>query len=223
MIEVYAEVLVALLLAAAVVSGWRGGWMLLDALLFPSRPVSSVMASTVAGGVMMALLCRLQPVLADFARTRQSLSIWLLDALFSYLCGWVCICYWRGIWLLWDLGDGRGRPAAELDVGLAIDGAVCHACGVGMLLIFGALRNMSAPPMLIGADSAKPLFGASVTAGLGALNPLIRCRPPPQQSADAWRAAVWGLPASQVNVELPASEPDNRTTHATQAHSDCTK
>lgn len=192
---IYLEWLMALLIAAAVTSAWRGAWLLLDALLLPEHPLGSCMASIGMGSIGLALLAAVQPELASWARAhQQQRALWAADALYSYLGGWVCVLYWRGVWLLWDYAFQRGLPSRPIDAELAADGCASHAVGLSMLLLLGAMRNFVASPMVITSDASVPIFGAGMTAGLGSINPVARLkRPPAVQSAREWYVAV-GVP-----------------------------
>ena len=53
---------------------------------------------------------------------------------------------------------------------------------------------MCAPPMIVASDAIRPIFGASMTAGTGFLNPLTRLRnAPPVQEKMEWLEAI-GVP-----------------------------
>ena len=121
----------------------------------------------------------------------------MADALYSYLSAVVCVLFWRGVWVLWDWRLAP-RVAAAPDYILASDGCVSHAAGFAVLCVLGALRNLVAAPMVISSDASPPIFGAGVTAGLHALNPLQRLRQPPVvQSREEWHRIV-GLPYDPV-------------------------
>ena len=78
--------------------------------------------------------------------------------------------------------------------------------------MLGALRNVVAAPMVISSDAAAPIFGAGITAGIGALNPFERLRRPPAvQPREEWFKSV-GLPYTEAvqersdSIELDSSE-----------------
>jgi len=201
-VEILMEWFVACMIAAAVVSAWRGAWVLLDALLLPEALAWSAGVCICGGCAGKLLAMSLQPMLAAFAREHPTWQLlWVCDALYTYFGMWVCVLIWRGVWLSWDFTHLRELPkAGALDPALAIDGCVSHAAGVAMLLVLGALRNLVAAPMLISSDASQPIFGAGATAGIGRLNPITRLRQPPHvQSAEEWHRLV-GIPYAPVDI-----------------------
>ena len=220
-LAIYAEWLVSLIIAAAVTSSWRGGWLLLDALLLPQHPPWSSAASVALGSAGLVLAVAVQPSLAAWARkrTESKCTLWTADALYSYFGLWVCVAFWRGIWLAWDVLCTSKAPGT-LDLALALDGSISHGCGLLVLLILGGLRNLVAPPMLIASDAAAPIFGAGVTAGIGYLNPCERLRRPPVvQSAEDWHKAV-GVPYFPISTGRTDGDCHHRRASKTQKQDD---
>ena len=173
--SVYTEWVTALLIGAAVVSVWRGAWVVLDALLLPEHPLWSAVASLFAGCVGMVTASAMQPCLASWARThRERRALWIADALFTYAALWICVLFWRGVWAIWEHAFGHDPPVGSLNYARAATGCVSHGAGLVLLGVCGSLRNLSAAPMVISSDGALPIFGAGVTVGLRFLNPLTR-------------------------------------------------
>ena len=68
--------------------------------------------------------------------------------------------------------------------------------------------------LLAMSDAAPPIFGASVTAGLGGLNPIRRLGSPPVvQTAGEWHKAV-GVPFSEVPTVAVPIEIANHHPHS---------
>ncbi|CAK9011955.1 unnamed protein product [Durusdinium trenchii] len=194
--SVYAEWFVALLLAAAVASAWRGAWLVLDATLWPQRPAASAALGLGWGVVLFGILGFLQPCLAAVAnRVRHRRVLWLVDAAYSYAGFWCCVLVWRGAWQLWDAALGFLPESHETGPANMRGAWMSHWVGVFVVLCAGGLRSLNAPPMLILSDTLPPLFGARATCGLrGFSRPLVRCREPPQlMPCQKWHEVV-GLP-----------------------------
>ena len=185
------EWLLALIVAAAVASVWRGAWLIVDAYVLPQVPRASAGLSLGIGAALMALCLGSQPLLAAWARAHRELRlVWVVDAMYSYACSWVCVFVWRGVWAGWDQALGVGLDASPPRHGVAVSGLYSHAAGLSVLLGLGAMRSLSACPMLYVSDDAAPLFGAAAFPALG-LRPLHRLRElPAPQSEGEWRAAV---------------------------------
>ena len=170
--SVYFEWVVAIFIAMAVTSAWRGTWVLLDLLLLPTSPTASALVCLAVGSFFMAVLAFFQPWLAAWARRHQRRrALWVADALYTYVGHWTCVCVWRGTWALWDQArlfspsDNSAdtapvESAAAVEVWALVDAAVSHVAGLMVLLLMGSLRNLVAPPMLISSDASPPIFGA---------------------------------------------------------------
>ena len=188
----------ALFVAAAVVSAWRGAWVLLDAILLPEKPMASAAASLGMGSAGFVACAAFQPLLIQTAQGLKGHGVLLsfVEALYSYAGLWVCVTVWRGVWYLWDHWQGIGAAASTLDGSLAVQAIISHVVGVVLLLPIRALRNLNAPPMLIGSDVSSPYLGARTTVGVRLLLPGLRnlSSTPAVQPPEEWRAAV-GLPA----------------------------
>ncbi|KAL1525275.1 hypothetical protein AB1Y20_020138 [Prymnesium parvum] len=182
---------VAMVLAVAVTSVWRGAWLILDAFLLPQQPPLSAAASLLLGALLF-IFCRVvQPAFISWACNHPHRMIWLMDALYSYIGMWSCALVWRGAWNLWDTALGRGLAATAADLQLALNGFLSHAVGLAVLGMLGALRSLNAPPMLLCCDTAAPIFGASVRC---TLQPFERIRRGPQpMPLHDWMGKV-GLP-----------------------------
>ena len=155
------ECLIAVIIAAAVTSAWRGAWYLLDALLLPAYPFWSATCSLLAGTVGHGLLMAVHPCLIRWAEHRGGRIIQVADACYSYLGVWVCVLVWRGVWLLWDEAFGIGASATTiLNNHLALDGLVTHLVGALLLVIMGGVRNLVASPTCITSDACRPALGA---------------------------------------------------------------
>lgn len=182
----------AVVIATAVCSTWHGAWTTLDLYMLPQYPVASAIISVLTGSAGLIVLCIPQTSLAAWARAHSgSRVLWLADALYSYLAAWTAVFTWRGVWNLWHAGLGK----------TAWGGFISHCTGLGVLLLLGAMKNLSAAPMVINSDAVAPIFGASTTHGIGALNPIKRLRTAPVVMEEAaWHRAI-GLPYKTVVVE----------------------
>ena len=86
-----------------------------------------------------------------------------------------------------------------MDYEYAIGTLQCHFMGLLVLTPIGALRSLCACPMFIASDGTAPIFGASMTSGIGYLNPITRwSSAPPVQDKAAWLEAV-GIPVDNVD------------------------
>jgi hypothetical protein len=202
-----AEWLVALLIMSAVVSAWRGAWVILDALLFPDEPVASAAVTLGVGAAGFVACAVAQPALANWSRGDQRTLPAVVDALYSYAGLWVSVATWRGAWYAWDLAQGRGAAAGPPDGGLALDGLVSHVVGLVALLPLRGFRNLNAAPMVISSDVRPPFLGGRTTVGVEVLlSGLLLLRstgaPPVARAAGTqeWRAAV-GLPREHARCE----------------------
>eukprot|EP00435_Cladocopium_sp_Y103_P073593 s449_g44.t1 len=151
---VYVEWFVALVVAAAVASAWRGAWLVLDAELWPQRPTASAALGLGWGVVLFGILGFAQPCLASaVGRARHKQIFWLVDAIYSYLGFWCCVLIWRGVWQLWDGALGFAPVSNEdLAPGFVRGAWLSHCVGVSLLLAAGAMRSLNAPPTLILAE-----------------------------------------------------------------------
>ena len=183
------------MITGAQTCGRRGAWVFLNALLLPWDPTTDALLSMGVGALGLMIAAGVQPGLASWARNHPTRhSLWLADALYSYVAAWVCVFYWRGVWALWDVVLNEHVPVGAVDVVMARHAAICHACGVLLLIVLGAVRNLVAAPMVVTSDAAQPIFGGGSTFGLGGLNPFDRYRLPPKvQDAESWHRAV-GVP-----------------------------
>ena len=187
---IHLEWLLALSIAMAVASAWRGAWLAIHAVLLPESLAASATASLVIGSALFFACAALQQPLAAWCRSHPDTRlVWLLDALYTYT-GFLCsVLVWRGAWELWTSALDALAPDSPLGGAL-----LSHAAGVLLLLLVGALRSVVAPPMVVSSDTWGPLLGASTTPGLRGFRPLDRCQKPyPQQDAAEWYAAV-GIP-----------------------------
>ena len=191
------EVVIALVIACAVASAWRGAWLVLDAAFLPERPVASAAASLGIGSILLWVATLVQPCLFANARRRPSRVSWLLDALFSYVGFWCCVFTWRGMWQLWDHGLGVGFAPAPRNLELERGGWLSHGVGSAVLVLMDALRSLNAPPMIYVSDSGPPLFGARTSPSWDGLLRIDRHlhspKLPAEGSTNEWRSAV-GLP-----------------------------
>ena len=188
----------ALIVAAAVTSAWRGAWLVLDAIFLTHDPALGARLTLAIGAALLMLLAALQPWLGFHARRQSTRVSWLLDLAFSYAGLWCCVCVWRGVWQIWDHALGVGFPPGPPNPKLAWTGWISHGVGCAMLLPLDAVRSLNAPPMIWVTDGAYPVYGARTTPGLHGVSWLSRFRKPPAMPHQtAWRASV-GLPAVEA-------------------------
>ena len=194
----------SVLVSCLVVTGWRGGWVVLDACLLTSQPLLSAGASLGGGCAVFVALAALQPWLHGAVRRRSARAWWAADALFTYAGFWSSVLVWRGVWQLWDHALGVGLVAGLPDEELARGGWACHHVGVGGLLLCDASRSLNAAPMLWAKDSASPLFGARASPGWRQLRSVRRFgQAPAALSRREWRATTGLPPAADSTVAMP--------------------
>jgi hypothetical protein len=192
--SVHKEMLYALSISCAVVSAWRGAWLVLDAALLPGTPLGSAALSLGIGCILLWLSTIMQPTLYAAARTRPSRVWWLLDALFSYGGLWCCVFIWRGIWQLWDHALGVGAASSPHDAALERSGWLSHGLGVLLALLVDGMTAMNAAPMLVGVDSATPFLSARSNPSWSSWNACERLRRPPEiaRDQDEWQREIFG-------------------------------
>ena len=135
-VKISGEWVMALFVAAAVVSAWRGAWVLLDAILLPEHPIASAAASLGMGATGFVACAALQPLLAQTVQELKGHCVLLscVEGLYSYAGLWVCVTTWRGVWYLWDHWQGIGFAPGTFDGSLAIQATISHVVGVVLLL-----------------------------------------------------------------------------------------
>ena len=72
----------------------------------------------------------------------------MLSRLYLYVFGVACVCHWRGVWFLLDIHAGL-----EERVVTALWG-----CSVAALAGLRCIRNLNAPPFVIGHDGPDFCF-----------------------------------------------------------------
>lgn len=191
---IHVQLLLALVISAAVVSAWRGAWVVLDASFLPESPLLSASLSVAIGCFILWSTTMWQPYLLIFARSQPSRVVWILDILFSYVALWCSVFVWRGVWQLWDQALGVGFDPAPPNPELERGGWLSHGVGTLAALLTGAMRSLSAAPMTYVSDSNPPVFGARSSPKLDIWH-LGRLWRAPQIPAvlNEWRATV-GLP-----------------------------
>ncbi len=79
----------ALVIAAAVASAWRGAWLGIDAVLLRRSLLASAAMSLAAGCVLFLTCVATQERLAAWSRqTSRRRVLWAMDAAYSYLSFW---------------------------------------------------------------------------------------------------------------------------------------
>lgn len=117
-------------IGAAVVLLWVGLWGLLDTYLFPEDPTLSA-AACVGVATVLALICH----------AWASSSVPRDNAAYAFLTATLAVCYWRGVWKLW-------QTLVFVDIPL-IQSLLALALGIGILVRTGNFKaTVVGPPIL---------------------------------------------------------------------------
>ncbi|ROT67850.1 hypothetical protein C7M84_014037, partial [Penaeus vannamei] len=87
-----------------VVFVWRGAWVFLDAVLFPTMPRYSAMGSMVLGMTVTLLVFAAQLVLIPYLRhVRKGVGKIVVEDAYHTICFVGDINMWRGVWMLLNI------------------------------------------------------------------------------------------------------------------------
>ena len=82
---------------------WRGTWDLQDLYFVPNNIFVSSWYSLCAGTVGSILMQIWQPFFNNTVSPSDGVLYLIVSRLHLYVCSWVVLCYWRGMWNLLDL------------------------------------------------------------------------------------------------------------------------
>lgn len=138
-----------LVVAPAVVTYWRGVWVLSQSYIFPSDPTVSAVTSTLVGYFGHLFFTFSQHFFAkSFHPDKNRIVYYLVSRLYTAFFAVVCVNGWRGPWSLLDL-------YTEMELTSVTAMTVVSLIA---LIVLRALRNVSAPPGGIAMDRVQGYF-----------------------------------------------------------------
>lgn len=97
-----------------VVFVWRGGWVLLDRLLFPHQPAASAIGSMVLGIVASLVAFSCQGALACYLRPLgKGWRKIILEDVYNTFCFFATVNVWRGVWAGLNVFFLKENPVAS--------------------------------------------------------------------------------------------------------------
>jgi hypothetical protein len=82
---------------------WRGTWGLQDVYFAPNDIFMSSYLSLGAGVIGSLIVYTWQPFFHATVSPSDGVPYLIASRLHLYVCGWITMCYWRGVWNLMDL------------------------------------------------------------------------------------------------------------------------
>ena len=133
----------------AVVSFWRGSWLLLDYFFWGFTDSSQEVRLSLLWSMCMFILCiwlTSEPVVGMIDRQLRDdkFLLGLLGRTRNYILAWGTVSFWRCFWLSWDEFLGESTIVAA---------SVGHVLSLVGLLAMGCMASINAPPSTIGVDS----------------------------------------------------------------------
>jgi hypothetical protein len=133
----------------AVVSFWRGSWLLLDNYFWGFTDSYHQVRLSIVWSMLLFILCiwlTSEPVvgMADRRLGNNKFLLGLLGRIRTYVLAWGTVSFWRCFWLLWDEFLG-GSTLLSASLG--------HVLSIVTLLAMGCMCCINAPASTIGVDS----------------------------------------------------------------------
>lgn len=136
------------IVSPCVVGYWRSVWTLMDIHVLPDQNGYSALISFIIGYGGHVLFCMLQKIFAKYIRSERRLLFYIISRLYTGCFGIVCVNGWRGPWLLIFNDTDQHINIVWTVTGLSVIALAC----------LRALKNVSAPPCMIGTDGSKGYF-----------------------------------------------------------------
>lgn len=133
----------------AVVSFWRGSWLLLDHYLWGFTASDRDVRVSLIWSMLLFILCiwlTSEPVVGTIDRKLggNTIMLGILGRVRNYILAWGTVSLWRCFWLFWDEYLG-GSTLLSVSLG--------HSLSVIGLLSMGCMSCINAPASTIGVDS----------------------------------------------------------------------
>uniref|UniRef100_A0A182NTS8 Uncharacterized protein n=1 Tax=Anopheles dirus TaxID=7168 RepID=A0A182NTS8_9DIPT len=101
--DIVNNIYAALVIGPLVICHWRGTWNMLDMLLFPHDEVLRMLTLLTVGFVGHLTFMLLQAKLQRWLDvSERPVAFYLWSRLYTYVYGSICVCTWRGGWILID-------------------------------------------------------------------------------------------------------------------------
>jgi len=127
---------------------WRGTWQLQDVYFVPEDLVSSGWMSLTLGANVCLIELLLQPTLAAIIVPRGAWIYVPVSRLHLYIHGWAVMCFWRGVWTLFDHYLGTDW------VNAVVTYVICQT----VMLLARTVRTPVGVPMALQVDTDPDLL-----------------------------------------------------------------
>ncbi|XP_032233911.1 uncharacterized protein LOC116616125 [Nematostella vectensis] len=141
-----------LIIGIAVVSFWRGSWILADIYIFPSTPEISATTSIVVSYPFLFLILLVQPTMLRRMRELHPTPRSIIWRVLFYVLGLAAVLSWRGVWLALDVFTSTSVLSA----------AICHTIGFLTAVITRSTASLIPPPGFVLSDKILHNFNLSL-------------------------------------------------------------